>query len=130
MDVGCQACHMGTQLGGSVYQKLGLVRSWTDTADLGRYNVTKQETDKLMFKVPGLRNVEKTAPYYHNGSIKTLEEAVKEMADHQLGKDVTDADVASIVTFLKTLTGDLPVDYIKMPELPKSTPKTPKPSAT
>ncbi len=130
LEVGCQTCHNGVYLGGSMFQKLGAAKTWTDTKDLGRYAVTKQESDKMVFKVPSLRNIEKTAPYYHDGSVKTLDEAVSQMAEHQLGRDLSQEDVASIVTFLKSLTGELTADYIKEPVLPKSTPKTPKPATT
>jgi cytochrome c peroxidase len=120
---------MGAGLGGTMYQKLGLLKPWPDTKDQGRFQETKQEADKMMFKVPLLRNVEKTAPYYHDGSQATLEEAVKSMAEYQLGKNLDDGQVKSIVTFLKTLTAEpLPADAIKAPELPKSTAKTPKPN--
>jgi cytochrome c peroxidase len=84
----------------------------------------------LVFKVPSLRNIDKTGPYFHTGKVATLEEAVKEMAGYQLGKQLTDDEIASIVAFLKTLTGEIPAEYIKPPELPKSTGKTPKPSST
>jgi len=99
-------------------------------ADAGRQAVTKQESDRLVFKVPSLRNIDKTQPYFHTGKVATLDEAVKEMGEYQLGKQVTDNEVASIVTFLKALTGEIPAEYIKPPELPKSTAKTPKPSGT
>lgn len=127
LQAGCIACHMGTHLGGAMYQKAGLVKPWPNQTDLGRYAVTKQDVDKMMFKVPSLRNIEKTAPYFHDGSVDKLEPAVKMMASHQLGRDLTDADAASIATFLRALTGTLPTDYIKAPELPPATPKTPKP---
>jgi len=130
MEVGCQACHAGAYLGGEVYQKLGAVKLYPDTSDAGRQAVTKQESDRLVFKVPSLRNIDKTEPYFHTGKVATLEEAVKEMAEYQLGKQLTDGEIASIVTFLKTLTGEIPAEYIKQPELPKSTAKTPKPSNT
>jgi cytochrome c peroxidase len=120
VEVGCQACHAGAYVGGSMYQKLGAVTPWDDTSDLGRFAVTKQDADRMMFKVPGLRNIEKTGPYYHHGGIATLEDAVREMAEHQLGKKLTDPDVQSIVTWLKTLTGEVPAEYVKEPELPKS----------
>jgi len=130
MDAGCQACHAGTYLGGEVYQKLGLVKPYPDNSDSGRQAVTKQESDRLVFKVPSLRNIDKTQPYFHTGKVTTLEEAVKEMAEYQLGKQMKDDEIASIVTFLKTLTGDIPAEYIKPPQLPKSTAKTPRPSNT
>ena len=118
----------GPYVGGTMYQKLGLVKPWTNTKDLGRFEETKQDQDKMMFKVPGLRNVEKTGPYYHDGSVETLEEAVKTMASFQLGKDLKDDEVKSIVAWLKTLTGELPMAYIAMPTLPPVSPKTAKPN--
>lgn len=127
LQTGCNACHMGTLLGGQMYQKLGLKKPWPTESDLGRFAVTKQEGDRLMFKVPSLRNIEKTAPYFHDGSVATLNEAVAMMARHQLGVELNPADVGSIVTFLKSLTGTIPQEYIKQPELPPSGPKTLKP---
>lgn len=114
-EVGCTACHMGPYVGGQMFQKLGLVKPY-ESKDLGRFAVTKQEADKFMFKVPSLRNVEKTAPYFHDGSVATLEQAVKLMANHQLGRELNDADTASIIAWLKSLTGELPTDYIQKPE--------------
>jgi cytochrome c peroxidase len=127
MDVGCQACHSGTYLGGQVYQKLGAVRPYPDTSDAGREAVTKQESDRMVFKVPSLRNIDKTAPYFHSGTVTTLEAAVKGMGEYQLGRELKDDEISSIVTFLKTLTGTIPAEYIKPPALPRSTAKTPKP---
>ncbi len=118
MTAGCQACHMGAYVGGSMYQKMGLTKPWIQTKDLGRFKVTGREDDKMLFKVPSLRNVEKTGPYYHNGGIATLEEAVKAMGEYQLGRKLTDAQVQSIMVWLKTLTGQIPTEYIKPPELP------------
>lgn len=127
IETGCPTCHSGALFGGSMYQKLGLIKPWPNQADEGRFKVTKNEADKMFFKVPSLRNIDKTAPYFHDGSAATLDEAIRLMAAHQLGKELAPADVQSIATFLKSLTGDLPTDYIKKPELPKSTAKTPKP---
>lgn len=114
-EVGCTACHMGVNVGGAMYQKMGLVNDYfaargteiTD-ADLGRYNVTKRDSDKHFFKVPTLRNVALTSPYLHDGSQKTLEETVRIMGKYQLGRDLSDEQVAQIVAFLKSLTGELP----------------------
>ena len=106
-NAGCMACHNGATLGGGMYQKLGLVKPYP-TTDLGRYEVTKNEADKYFFKVPSLRNIEKTGPYFHDGSIKTLDQAVKTMGEYQLGRTFTDAEVAEIVTFLRSLTGRIP----------------------
>lgn len=121
---GCTTCHAGPLVGGSMYQKLGLQKAWPSETDPGRFKVTNNEAEKLVFKVPSLRNVEKTAPYFHDGSVPTLDEAVRKMAHHQLGKDLADEDVRAIVAWLKTLTGPLP--KVDAPELPKSTDKTPK----
>jgi cytochrome c peroxidase len=130
MEAGCQACHAGAYLGGEVYERLGALKPYPDTSDVGREAVTKQESDRMVFKVPSLRNIDKTGPYFHTGKVATLAEAVKEMAEYQLGKQMTDDEIASLVTFLKTLTGEIPAEYIKPPELPKSTAKTPKASNT
>lgn len=128
VDTGCIACHNGVDVGGNSYQKLGAAVPWPDqTSDLGRYDVTKKDEDKLAFRVPTLRNVERTAPYFHNGSVATLPEAVKLMAKHQLGKDLSDGDTAEIVAFLKTLSGTPDAKYIAEPALPASTATTPKP---
>ena len=127
LDAGCQNCHNGIYMGGSMFQKLGLARPWDNANDPGRFAVTKQEADRMVFKVPTLRNIEKTAPYFHDGSIATLEEAVRKMADHQLARTLSKEEADSIVTFLKALTGELPGEYIKEPPLPKSTGKTPPP---
>lgn len=106
-DVGCVACHNGATVGGQMYQKLGLIKPYP-TRDTGRMEVTKNEADKFFFKVPSLRNIEKTGPYFHDGSINTLEEAVKLMGEHQLGRELTAEQVADIVVFLKALTSPLP----------------------
>lgn len=130
LNNGCTACHMGTLLGGTMYQKVGAVQPWPNQKDQGRFAVTKNESDKMVFKVPSLRNVTETAPYFHDGSAATLEEAVKMMGKHQLGRDIKDEDVKAIIAFLGALKGELPTEYIKEPELPKSTPSTPKPDPT
>lgn len=106
-NAGCVACHSGVTLGGHMYQKLGLVHPY-ETEDTGRHKVTNKEADKYFFKVPSLRNITKTGPYFHNGGVKTLEEAVKLMGHHQLGKTLTDQEVASIITFLGALEGEIP----------------------
>lgn len=126
MDAGCTTCHSGVTVGGQAYFKMGLVQPY-ETTDMGRFDVTKDEADKMVFKVPSLRNIEKTAPYLHDGKIASLDEAIGLMGRHQLGKELDPAQVASIKTFLGSLTGDLPTDYIKQPTLPESGPETPKP---
>lgn len=100
---GCTSCHNGVALGGNSFRKLGQVNEFK-TADLGRYEVTNKNDDKAIFKIPSLKNIAITGPYFHNGSVKTLEEAVKLMSYHQLGKEIDDKDVAKIVKFLGSLT--------------------------
>lgn len=102
---GCAACHSGVGVGGGMYQKLGMVVPY-ETKDEGRFAITKNEADRFVFKVPSLRNVEKTAPYFHDGSIATLPEAIRLMGKHQLGRDLPEEDIASITTFLRSLTGE------------------------
>jgi len=127
---GCTSCHSGASLGGSSYQRLGLIKAYPNQKDLGRYEVTKKDEDKMVFRVPTLRNVAETGPWFHDGSFDRLEATVQAMAFHQLGKDLPEKDVADIVAFLKSLTGEIPRDYIKMPALPPSGEKTPKPDPT
>jgi cytochrome c peroxidase len=112
---GCTACHSGVHLGGSMYQKLGLVKPWANTKDKGRGDLLKDPTQEMMFKVPSLRNIAKTAPYFHDGSAATLDDAVKLMAQHQLGKELSADELKSIVTFLNALTGTPPADLIAEP---------------
>jgi len=102
LDSGCNACHSGPAIGGQTYQKLGAVNPY-DTKDTGRYAITKNESDKFVFKVPSLRNISKTNPYFHDGMVETLEDAVKKMGYHQLGLEFSDEQINSIVTFLKAL---------------------------
>ena len=129
MEIGCFSCHNGPALGGNMYQKLGLIKAWPDLKDIGRSEVTKNDAEKYFFKVPSLRNIEKTGPYLHDGSVTDLNEMVAKMAEYQLARELTEEDVTSIVTFLKTLTGTPDADYIKEPKLPASTDSTPKPDA-
>jgi cytochrome c peroxidase len=115
--VGCTTCHMGVAVGGEQFQKLGLVEAYA-TTELGRYEVTKVESDKYLFKVPSLRNVTKTGPYFHDGSVATLDEAIRLMGKHQLGRELTPEEITSISAFLGALEGPLPTEYIAKPEMP------------
>lgn len=129
MDVGCITCHNGALVGGQMFQKIGLVHPY-ETEDLGRYEVTGKESDKYVFKVPSLRNVAQTAPYFHDGSIETLDAAIRIMAEHQLGVELSADQVTAIRAFLNTLTGRIDPLYTAKPELPESGPETPAPDAT
>lgn len=120
-SVGCTSCHRGVNIGGSMFQRMGVVRNYFEErgtpiteADLGRYNVTHQESDRHVFKVPTLRNVALTAPYFHDGTHATLEEAVRTMGRVQLGRDLDAEQVRLIVAFLRSLTGELP-PHARMP---------------
>jgi cytochrome c peroxidase len=127
LGANCQTCHMGPYLGGGLFQKLGIVKAWPDDSDTGRHKVTGNESEKMMFKVPSLRNVAETGPYFHDGKVPALHEAVGNMAEYELGSVLTPEQIDSIVVFLESLTGEIPVDYIQKPELPPSSPTTPKP---
>jgi len=124
-NIGCMVCHTGEFVGGSMYQKVGVVEPWPNQKDQGRYEITKQDVDRMMFKVPTLRNVARTAPYFHDASATTLEDAVRKMGRHQLGLTLSDGEVSAIVAWLGSLTGTLPDELIKPPALPPSTPETP-----
>jgi cytochrome c peroxidase len=110
---GCIACHQGVNVGGNLYQRLGALQAFregssgVDPADVGRMAITRKREDLLVFKVPGLRNVALTAPYFHDGSVEKLEQAVVLMGQYQLGVAIPRDDVALIVQFLHTLTGKL-----------------------
>ena len=116
IDVGCAGCHNGPLLGGTSLQRFGVVRDyWLETGskkiDLGRAASTKKDEDRYVFRVPMLRNVARTAPYFHDGSVERLDAAVKIMASVQLGRQLDDAAVADIVAFLDSLTGKVPENY-------------------
>ena len=127
MDNGCIACHSGVNLGGTMFQKFGLVDGpyWKHIDDpkhdKGRADVTKKAEDEFFFRVPGLRNVERTYPYFHNGSVWELDKAVNIMAKAQLGKTLAPEETENIVAFLKALSGNVPESARTMPELPVST---------
>ncbi|OPH17916.1 cytochrome C biogenesis protein CcsA [Azospirillum brasilense] len=125
-DSGCTTCHNGSAVGGNTFQKMGVVEPYkTNNPAEGRIAVTKEEADRFNFKVPTLRNVALTYPYFHDGEAATLSDAVDVMGRIQLGKKFSPDENAKIVAFLKTLTGDQP--SFALPILPPSTDKTPKP---
>ena len=128
---GVQTCALPicVTVGGQSYQKFGITQDyWLVTGstpkdafkgyDKGRFHDTKNEADAFMFKVPQLRNVAATPPYFHDGSVETLGQAVRVMAQLQLGKQLSDEDVNQIVSFLESLTGQVPADFASVPTLP------------
>ena len=123
---GCTACHNGEAVGGSSFQKFGILAPYaTDNPAEGRIAVTGNQADRFSFKVPTLRNVELTYPYFHDGGAATLSEAVDIMGKLQLGRHFSEQENAAIVAFLKSLTGDQP--SFGLPALPPSGPDTPRP---
>ncbi len=125
-EVGCVRCHNGPAAGGTSFQKMGVMQAHVTTNPAeGRVGVTHDEFDRFRFKVPTLRNVELTYPYFHDGEAKKLAAAVDTMGQLQIGNTFTAEETASIVAFLKTLTGDQP--RFEIPLLPPSTPETPRP---
>jgi cytochrome c peroxidase len=123
MGTGCVMCHSGTYVGGQSYRKFGITQPYWELThsaqiDSGRYVVTHKEDDRFVFKVPTLRNVEMTSPYFHDGSIDSLSAAVRIMAQLQLGSTLDDTTTKAIVAFLKSLTGKIPQDALEVPILP------------
>jgi cytochrome c peroxidase len=123
INTGCVACHNGVGVGGGMYQKFGVVEDYwratgSDPIDKGRFDVTKDPDDLYVFRVASLRNVAMTPPYFHDGSVATLPEAVKVMARVQLGVTLNDIDTRDIIAFLESLTGELPANFATAPLLP------------
>jgi len=123
IKTGCATCHNGVLVGGRMYQKFGVVEDYwkatgSQTIDNGRADVTNNPNDIYVFRVASLRNVAMTAPYFHDGSVATLPEAVRVMARVQLGVMLGDAETSDIVAFLESLTGELPANFATVPSLP------------
>jgi cytochrome c peroxidase len=122
IDLGCASCHNGVGIGGSSFQKFGVFEDyWKQTGsqpiDEGRFTATKEPADKYVFKVPNLRNVAMTPPYFHDGSVATLPQAVRVMGKVQLGRELTDQEVHDLVDFLNSLTGKQPENFVTEPVL-------------
>lgn len=125
-EAGCVACHNGPNVGGGSFQKMGLTKEYiSENTSIGRAGVTGKDADRMFFKVPSLRNVEMTYPYFHDGSAETLDKAVDTMGRLQLGREFSTEEQAKIVAFLRTLTGDQP--SFKLPIIPISSDATPRP---
>jgi cytochrome c peroxidase len=140
IELGCASCHNGPALGGTMFTKFGVLEAYweatrqfltldkpTMPVDVGKFAVTQKPEDLYVFKVPSLRNISKTYPYFHDGSVWTLEEAVQIMNRVQVGRRLTQDQVEKIVAFLKSLDGEIPKHALEVPVLPPSTAKTPKP---
>lgn len=129
VDTGCASCHSGINLGGQMYAPFGVVEKpgadILPPEDKGRFEVTRTASDEYVFKVPTLRNIERTLPYFHSGKVWDLKQAVAIMGVSQLGQELSDEDAEKITAFLKTLTGDQPA--VMYPILPTSVGSTPKP---
>ena len=109
---GCIACHSGALLGGHMYQKMGLVNAYPNSHDQGRYAITGNTSDQFVFKVPSLRDISRTAPYFHDGRVASLTRAVEEMGYYQLGRKMPKATTDSIVAFLQALENQKPVKLL------------------
>jgi cytochrome c peroxidase len=117
-NLGCMVCHEGQLLGGSMFQRVGVIIPWPNQRDRGRGELTHNAADDMTFKVPSLRNVAATAPYFHDGSVGDLAVAIQMMARHQLGVSLTDDETLAIESWMKSLTGVVPADYVRKPALP------------
>ncbi len=125
MDTGCMTCHFSPYVGGQMYQKFGVFEPYekytkSQSVDEGRFAVTKNPSDKFVFKVPVLRNVAETPPYFHDGSVERLPDAVIIMAKIQLAKDLTQEQAGDIAAFLSSLTGTIPESMLRVPVLPEA----------
>ena len=127
VSTGCTTCHYGAAIGGLRYAIMGQAEAYPNLADEGRFAITGVEADRYAFKVPGLRNIAMTGPYLHDGSVQTVEEVIDIMARYQLGRQLTTDQIADIAAFLDALTGQIPTNYIVVPEFPESGPDTPGP---
>jgi cytochrome c peroxidase len=132
IEIGCVSCHNGVGVGGSSFQKFGVFEDyWQQTGsqaiDEGRFTATKEAADKYIFKVPSLRNVAMTPPYFHDGSVSTLPQAVRVMGKVQLGKALSDQEINDLVAFLNGLTGEQPENFVTEPVLMPQAFSAPRP---
>ena len=115
---GCVACHTGPSLGGTMYQKVGVAYPWPNPKDQERSAGTNSVAARMVLQVPSLKNIAETAPYFHDGATSNLQAAIRLMAHHQLGIELSNEDVDAIAAWMRSLTGDIAPDYIAVPELP------------
>jgi len=141
IDYGCAACHGGAALGGQVFARFGVVEAYWEATrdfvtidtptmpmDVGRYAVTHDQADLYVFKAPSLRNITRTYPYFHDGSVWNLRDATQIMARVQLGREIGEEDLDHLMAFYATLEGEIPAAALQLPILPASTPATSRPS--
>jgi cytochrome c peroxidase len=141
LDYGCAGCHGGAAIGGSVFARFGVVEAYWEATrefvtidsptmpmDVGRFAVTQQQADLYVFKAPSLRNITRTYPYFHDGSVWDLRDATQIMARVQLGREINDADLDALMAWYDTLEGEIPAYALQLPVLPASSPTTPRPS--
>jgi cytochrome c peroxidase len=127
VELGCASCHNGPGVGGHSFEVLGLIEAYPDQSDTGIFEKSGLEADRMRFKTPGLRNATRTAPYFHDGSIATLAEAIDRMATYQLGIALEAQDSRDLAAFLDSLSGEPPAEHLEEPALPPSTDETPEP---
>ena len=118
LDAGCMVCHTGPQVGGTMFERVGVVEPWPNQRDPGRAGVTSSPADRMVFKVPSLKNVAMTAPYFHDGSADTLEVAIQMMGRHQLGMELSESEVTAIAAWMRAMTGAIDRSYIEPPARP------------
>jgi cytochrome c peroxidase len=118
MQRGCISCHMGPDVGGASFQKLGVVYPWPNQADQGRADLTHFPADKMVFKVPSLKNIAETAPYFHDGSTINLETAIQLMGHYELGIELPKDEINSMAAWMRSMTGESDPAYIAIPQLP------------
>jgi cytochrome c peroxidase len=118
MHRGCLTCHMGPEVGGSSFQRVGVVFPWPNQKDQGRAEVTHSPTDRMIFKVPSLKNIGATAPYFHDGSTTSLETAIQLMGHHELGIELPKDEINAMAAWMRSMTGEPDPAYIAVPKLP------------
>lgn len=141
INYGCAGCHGGAAIGGTVLARFGIVESYweatrefvtidspTMTMDVGRFAVTQDPADLYVFKSPSLRNITRTYPYFHDGSVWDLRDATQIMSRVQLGREITESDLDALMAWYETLLGEIPAHALQLPVLPASTQETPRPS--
>jgi cytochrome c peroxidase len=118
MQRGCIACHMGPEVGGASFQKVGVMYPWPNQTDQGRAEITHFPLDRMVFKVPSLKNIAETAPYFHDGSTTTLEAAIQLMGHYELGIELSPEEIGAIAAWMRSMTGEPDPAYIAVPQLP------------